>query len=271
MARTPKAVALGNVLRRTREQCELSLREVALSLNRDAPTLSRYESGHRIPKPELVSRMFATYGVDGARHDELMTLAYRLDDPQWFATSDVERRQQEAAYVEHEHDANGIVQVSPLVLPELLQIPAVLRSTRSVEEVENTLRRQEVITGVRPTRFTALIGISALHQNIGGVDAAVQQLDHLVAMARRPHIELRVTPTGLGWHPGLDGPFTIIDSKRVGPVTFVATKTSTLWLHRAEDVDIYQEATKFIRDVSFTPADSIRIIDGMARRLSEAP
>ncbi|MBM7776585.1 transcriptional regulator with XRE-family HTH domain [Actinokineospora baliensis] len=270
MARTPKGVALGNVLRRTREASDLTLREVAKSLDRDAPTLSRYENGNRTPRPELVSRMFATYGVDGARHDELMTLAYRLDDPQWFAATEIERQQQAAAYVECERSASGIVQVSPLVLPELLQTPAVLRSIpRSDHEVETTLRRQEVLTGDRPTRYTALIGVSALHQHIGGKEAAVEQLDYLVAMTRRPHIELRITPAGLGWHPGLDGPFTVIDSKRIGPVVFVATKTSTLWLHRPVDVGIYQEAVGFIRDVSFAPDDSARIIEGLATRLRE--
>ncbi|GLW91827.1 helix-turn-helix domain-containing protein [Actinokineospora globicatena] len=271
MARTPKAAVLGRVLRRAREACELSLREAALSLNRDAPTLSRYESGVRVPKPELVARMLTTFGVTGARHDDLMTLAHRVGDPQWIATTDAERRHQAEAYVEYERNATSIVQVSPLVLPELLQTPAVLRSThRTEEEVRSTLERQEVLAGRNPAKLTALIGLSALQQHIGGVDAAAEQLEHLIELSRRPHIELRVTPSGLGWHPGLEGPFTVVDSTAIGQIAFVETKFSTLWLHHPKDVATYRQDAESIRSLSCTPTKSTTLLAAMTRRLLPA-
>ncbi|SER41585.1 helix-turn-helix domain-containing protein [Actinokineospora terrae] len=271
MPRTPKAVALGRVLRRSREAADLSLREAALSLNRDVPSLSRYENGIRIPKPELVSRMLTAFGVDGARHDELMTLAYRVGDPQWLATTDAERRQQAEAYVEYERDATSILQVSPLVLPELLQTPAVLRSTHRTEaEVQHALRRQQVITGPNPTRLTALIGMPALHQHIGGTTAAAEQLQHLLALSRRPHIELRITPSGQGWHPGLEGPFTIVDSTPIGPVAFVETRFSTLWLHNPTDVSPYRKDAESIRTLSLSPHETNTFLATTAYRYQMA-
>src|SRR6266511_657857 len=76
MARTPKARALGAALRQAREDKHLLLRELAMAINRDTGTLSRWETGERAPKPEHIAQILATLGVDSDRYDEIMTLAY---------------------------------------------------------------------------------------------------------------------------------------------------------------------------------------------------
>ena len=92
MTRTPKARALGSALRAAREDRGLKLRQLAIQINRDPGILSRWETGERTPKPENVSQILTALGVNGAHYDEIMTLAYRTDEPQWAATTQPEHR-----------------------------------------------------------------------------------------------------------------------------------------------------------------------------------
>ncbi|WP_051385653.1 helix-turn-helix domain-containing protein [Actinokineospora inagensis] len=272
MARTPKAIALGRALRRERDAHGLTLNKLATEINRDTPTVSRWENGQRVPKPELVARILATLGVDGERHDQLMTLAYDVDRPQWFAGTEAERREQVEAFLELERRATSIVQVSPLVLPGLLQIPSVVRDLTIARggtdaAVEAKLDRQRVLTRSSPAKFTALIGLPSLYHHIGGVGVTVQQLEHLTTMSLRSHIEVLITPANVGWHPGLEGGFTLIETTRTGPVVFIQTRLASLWLHRTEDVARYQRDIGVIRQLSLTRDSSLRLITTMAHHL----
>lgn len=121
MARTLKARALGSALRQAREEKGLLLRELASAIKRDIGVLSRWETGERTPKPELVAQILTRLDVDGDRYDEIMTLAYGTDESQWVATTLPEQRQQMAAYVDWEQNASRIVEVAPLLVPGLLQ------------------------------------------------------------------------------------------------------------------------------------------------------
>src|SRR5689334_1076507 len=99
VARTPKARALGSAPRQAREERQLVLRELGLAINRDIGVISRWETGERSPKPEQVAQILTTLGVKGERYDEIMTLAYGTNEPQWVATTLPEKKQQMVAYV----------------------------------------------------------------------------------------------------------------------------------------------------------------------------
>src|SRR3989337_651234 len=127
MARTPKAQALGAALRQAREDKELLLRELAAMIQRDIGVVSRWETGNRTPKPEQVAQILTKLEVDGERYDEIMTLAYGTNESQWVAITLPEQRQQMAALVDWEQRATRIVEVSPLLVPGLLQTSGYIR------------------------------------------------------------------------------------------------------------------------------------------------
>ncbi|PPK64885.1 helix-turn-helix transcriptional regulator [Actinokineospora auranticolor] len=276
MSKTPKAVALGRALRQAREQRRVSLRDFAFRIDRDAPTLSRWETGDRVPRPEQVARILAALRVRGERFDRIMALTQGIDLPQWITTDPVERGEQRAAYLAYEQGASGIVQISPLQIPELLQTEEVATAIATASGVPlpdvprrtaDTLGRATAVTRQQPARLTALIGLSALHQNVGGPEAGFEQLRHLVEMAKLPNVEVLVVPFGLGWHPALDGAFSLLESSARDTVAFVETRVTTLWLHRSEDVRTYQRDADAIRALALSPLESLRTITDTAQRL----
>ncbi|MCA1187390.1 MULTISPECIES: Scr1 family TA system antitoxin-like transcriptional regulator [unclassified Saccharopolyspora] len=277
MAKTPKNQALGKALRQAREENGLTLRALGKRLERDPGVLSRWETGDRTPRPEQVAQVLTSLGINGERYEEVVELAHGADAPNWVATTLPAQRQQLEALIDLERRAMKIVEVSPLMIPGLLQTSdystAVMRGG-GVPEAELAARtslrlsRRESVTGSQPADLVAFIGEAALYQVIGDRSVLVPQLRFLDQVAARPNIELRIVPLASGWHPGLEGPFLLI---RTGleEVVQLENRKSGLFLHEQADVKIYREAVGMIESVSRNAHESRAIIADLARRMEE--
>jgi transcriptional regulator with XRE-family HTH domain len=270
--RTPKARALGAELSRVRERAGITMRELARRLNLkhvDHSALSRYESGERSPKPEDVASILAVLGVDGEERDRIIDLSRDTDGPVWLAVSIPERQHQLAALLAFEGTATAITEVSPLLIPGLLQtadyarrimvagnVPATEIDTRVAVRVG----RREALTRRNPVHLTALIGEPVLRQMIGDRQVMVDQLQHLLKLAALPNVELRIVPQSSGWHPGLEGPFAVHEFAKETPVVHLEVRGSALYLHQREDVAAYQEAANEVLRVAMSARDSVALI-----------
>ncbi|HEX5402833.1 MAG TPA: helix-turn-helix transcriptional regulator [Pseudonocardiaceae bacterium] len=280
MARTPKARALGGALRQARTAKGMVLRELASAINRDIGVVSRWETGDRTPKPEQVAQILTTLGVGGDRYEEIMTLAYGTDESQWVATTLPEQRQQMAAYIDWEQSATRIVEVAPLLVPGLLQISDYIQAIMTAggvpdgeiaSRVTGRIGRRDVIEKAKPARLLVLLGQNVLNNDIGGREVTIAQARHLLEMAARPNIEIRIIPDHSGWHPDLEGPFTLVevDPSERGSIVFMETRRSILMMHEDEDVDAYKQAVDRVMPVVLSPATSIKFLADMAHNRLE--
>ncbi|MGH7869380.1 MAG: helix-turn-helix domain-containing protein [Candidatus Dormibacteraceae bacterium] len=274
-ARTPKALALGQALRQAREGRSISLRGLAELAGKPTGTLSRWETGVRSPSPEDVASLLAVLEIDGAVCDELLAMARGTDEPLWLATTLPEQHQQLAALLSFEREATSIADVSPLLIPGLCQTASYARSIMSLAGVPDSdvdtrvairLGRRDVLQRQEPAQFTALIGETALQPVIGGPAVMLEQLRHLLWLASLSNVELRVIPARTGWHPGHEGPFILVQRPDEA-VVHLENRRSGLFLHRASDVALYQQAVRRVSDVALGPPDSAEVISQEIKRL----
>ena len=230
MSRTPKALALGSAIRQVRIERGMVLRDVAALVNHNSGILSRWENGERIPKPEHVARLLTKLGVDDDRFDEIMTLAYGTAESPWIATSLLEQRQQMAAFEDWERNATSIVNVAPLLIPGLLQTDDYIRAIMTAggvpddeigTRISGRISRRQVLDKPLPPSLLVLLGTATLRQGLGGRDAAIAQARHLLTMARKPNVDIRIIPDGVGWHPALDGAFELLRVFRTGNLRLI--------------------------------------------------
>lgn len=266
------------------------LRELGSAINRDIGVISRWETGERTPKPEHVAQILSTLGVNGDRYDEIMTLAYGTNESQWMATTLPEQKQQMVAYLDWEQNATRVVEVAPLLVPGILQTGDYIRAIMTdpgsdvpageiASRVTSRLGRKDVITKQNPAELLVLLGRAALNQGIGGRQVMVKQLQQLLEMATRPNIEIRIIPDDRGWHPGLEGAFTLIESSRasvlkngsasMATVVFVGTRRSALMLHEDGDMAAYKRAIDRIMKLSLAPEMSVSFIADLHNRMEK--
>lgn len=267
--RTPKSRALGRALRQAREDTGLKLRELAERLGRDPGVLSRWETGERTPRPDQVAQILTLLGVNGEAFEEIIHLTQGTREAQWLAVTLPEQRQQLAALVDLEQTATAITEVSPLLIPGLLQTTPYIKAIMTggsvplddiAMRVAIRVGRKDVITRARPVQFAGLIGEAALRQLIGSRAIMVEQLRYLLEMADRSNVDMRVVPYDSGWHPALEGPFIMIESKQATPVVQLENRRSLLFLHEDDDVDLYRQAVVMVRNAALGPTDSTALI-----------
>ena len=276
MVRTPKGRALGRALREAREGKRLTTRDLGEMLSRDHGVVSRWETGERTPKPEQVAQILTVLGVNGDRYDEIIALSYTPDESSWVASTLPAQRQQLSAFVDIEEKATKLIEVSPLLIPGLLQTDDYVRAVMSgggipagevATRVAIRIGRRAVLNRAKLSSFVALIGESALYQQVGGSSVMRDQLRHLIGIADHPKVELRIVPFGAGWNPALEGPFIILESEQSKPVVQLESRRSSLLLHEAIDVVAYQRAVDKVRLVAMGQHESLRIISGVLNRM----
>jgi transcriptional regulator with XRE-family HTH domain len=272
---TPKARALGLALVEARQARGLDQRALAELVDIHHSTLSRYETGQRNPTTETVAQILATLGVNGERLQEIVALARGTDEP-WLALTLPEQQRQLGTLLDLECKATTITDVSPLLVPGLLQTidyarAIMIESEVPADQIETRVRvrigRREVLTRRNPVHLTALIGESALRQMIGGPQVMADQLRYLLDVAKLPTVDLRAIPGDRGWHPGLEGPFVVVELAEGGPVVHFELRESGLFLHEDPDVAAYQEAARKVFRAAMSPTETVGLIASEAKRI----
>ncbi|MDS0139803.1 MULTISPECIES: helix-turn-helix transcriptional regulator [unclassified Amycolatopsis] len=270
----PAARTLAASLREEREARKIGLRALADKLGILPQLLSVWEKGQRLPSVEDVSAILALLGVTGEKRDRIRALARHAREPNWLASGNTDLPFALTTRLDLERTANAITSWSPLIVPGLLQTPDYIRaivdsSAVPIEQADRQLRvrlaRQGILTRREPIRFTALLGERSLQEDFGIPGVMSDQIDHLEAMAQRRNISLRIVPAGIGYHPGLIGPFEIYEFPGSPPIASVEHVCSTAFLHEDAQISGHQQVARLLAKAALSEEASLALLRDAAR------
>jgi transcriptional regulator with XRE-family HTH domain len=269
---------LGGELKDLRESRNLSVRGLArkAALKTHAH-ISLAERGERLLKPEMLTTILEVLGTEPDQADRLMGLLREAEAPGEITAGVPGIGPILTELIEYEQAATVITDVAPLVLPGLLQTASYARSIMGAgphAETRVALRigRRDVLFRRDPVQLCALIDSEVLNRKMSDDPAMmIEQLRHLLDIGQRPNISIRlVSSTRPGWHPGLAGPFELIEFPKADPVVLLEHYRSSAFLRRREDVRDFQDAATEIEKVAMTPAESAEaiafIVNGLETR-----
>jgi len=227
---TLRAQLLGQQLRVLREEARLTLKEVAEYVQRDASTVSRFESGILPARVPEVLAYLDLCGIDDPRRREaLKRLSQDVFQKGWWDGygGDVAGSLVDRIWLESR--AREIRTFQTIVVPGLLQTreyaETIIRAAdpdASDEQirrwVEVRLNRQRLLAQPRPVRLVALLDEAVLRRKVGGAAVMRAQLEHLVQCASRPTVDLLVLPAESGAHGSPDGSFEVLEMPEPYPV-----------------------------------------------------
>jgi transcriptional regulator with XRE-family HTH domain len=235
-------------LKARREALGLHQKEVANDCGWSGARLSYLEKGQQVPTEDDLDQLLPIYKVDPEAVPKLYEAVKFAREKGWWERYD-ERDIPEYIrdFIGLEQGASLIRTVEPLIVPGLLQtrdyIVARLRdditdrTERLIAQIADIrLRRQRVLTHDSPAEFDAVIDESVLRRTVGGPRVMAAQLEHLVAMAERPNVRLRVFPFDRGVHEGMAGPYRLL--------SFDDDQPSVLYIEHRKGGDIHEELDK---------------------------
>ncbi|MFC6084068.1 helix-turn-helix domain-containing protein [Sphaerisporangium aureirubrum] len=277
-AMTLRAQWLGRELRQLREMSGLTLKEAGGFVQRDGGTISRVEAGIYPARTPDVLAMLDLYGVtDTTRRDGLLRLAREVWQSGWWDSYSEDLSKVMVDYAWVESRARRIRSFDALVIPGLLQtrpyMEAVQQAVVDSSPVQITsgirfrLTRQQILTGPEPPHVEAILDESLLRRRQGGREVLKEQLDHLVTIAERPNIEIRILPFTSGAHASPEGAFRIFEMPEPYPeVAYMDTPGGGIY---AEASEVQRFILKFdhIRSDSLDSSESIKLIRATAEAL----
>ena len=208
-------------LRQLRPPHVVTQRQVADALDWSPSKVTRIENGSVSISVTDLRALLAYYGVTAPQVVEgLVDLARRSRRARspFAAFGDV-FPPDALRFFDYEQSATWIGTIEQLVMPGLLQTADYARAVMAVHDVgaEKAQRfvrsrqvRQQVLDRPDPPALSFIIDESVLLRAIGGRAVMRAQLEHLLAVAARPHVAIRVIPLALGEHVGLRGPFVLL-------------------------------------------------------------
>ncbi|QLE75989.1 helix-turn-helix domain-containing protein [Streptomyces rectiverticillatus] len=179
-------------------------------------------------------------------------------------------------YVMYEAEAIALHSYEPLLIPGLLQTEETMRALfnghwppmadSAVEElVQTRLARQELLKKTT-TAFTFAIGEPALRNTLGCPEAHKRQLLHLLEAATQRNVVIQVLFFDRV-HPGLDGPFVLVETPQHEHFTYEEGQTSSTFHSNAEKVSAVVKRHAMIAQCALSPEETERFIKELAEEL----
>ncbi|MFE7742649.1 helix-turn-helix domain-containing protein [Nocardia sp. NPDC057455] len=263
-------IALGSRLRQLREGCKISREAAGDAIRGSHAKISRLELGRTGFKERDLHDLLSLYGiVDPAERATYFELARRANDPGWWQHySDLLPAWFET-YIGLEQAATTIRTYEAQFVPGLLQTADYARAVIQLGNTDETerrvairMRRQQILYRAAAPTLWAVIDEAALRRPVGGVEVLLEQIEHLVAMADRPSIRIQVLPYSAGGHSAAGGPFSILrfPEPELADIVYTEQLTSSLYLDKQRDVELYMSVMNRISVEALSPAESIRFL-----------
>jgi transcriptional regulator with XRE-family HTH domain len=210
-------------LRRIRTKAGLRQQDVAEAMDWSLSKLIRLESSGKVATSDLRA-LLQHYKIGDPKEIERFVAMARASKAEgWWSKYRDATSTEFLTFLGYEYSASATYQFEPLLIPGLLQEKEYARevlaayggpasSTLLEEWVELRLERQyELFERVNPPEMYFVMDEASLHRWVGGRDVMRRQLKRLKELATRDYITIEVVPFSAGAHPGMKGPFVIME------------------------------------------------------------
>jgi len=270
-------------LKKARQVSGLTQDQVAGEMDWSLSKIIRIESASSGISANDLKALLQLYGVkDPGQVDSLVALARAARERSWWSAYRDVAPQPLLQLTEYESAAQAIRQFETMFVPGILQTEDYARAVidNYYEEglssnqlralVELRTRRQDVIDAEDPPSFHFILDEAAIRRLVGGPSIMRRQLRRLIEVADRPNISLEVIPFSAGLHPGMKGPFEIIEfaDPSDSEIVYLESPRGDIFSDVPEETSKYREDFARLGKASLGPQGSLARIAKAADEMS---
>jgi hypothetical protein len=138
--------------------------------------------------------------------------------------------------------------------------------------VEIRMRRQEQLDRDDPPLLFFILDEAVVRRLMGGRDIMRRQIRHLVETAARPNVTIEIVPFSAGTHPGLRGPFVIVELPDPGDddVLYLEARGDLVrgGISEEGEVSAQREVFEQLRELSLGPDGSVAYLGKVADEMT---
>ncbi|OZM73727.1 transcriptional regulator [Amycolatopsis antarctica] len=278
---TVRSRELGEELRRVLTRAGLTGKQVAHQLDWAQSDISRMLTGRRRMKETDVATFLGICRVRGRERERILALCREANRSGWHQQHGSRLPKQLRTLIDHEDNALRMAEYEGALVPGLLQTGdyarAVISRIANVpegevdERVAARLARAAIFGRRTPARYVFYLHEFALRLPVGEAAVMSEQLHHLLRLAVRPYLSLRIVPAAHGAHAGLAGSFRLMEFAAIKPVVYLESETSTLFLEEDAEIAAYRNILAALADTALDERQSRDLIGNLAIELYHDP
>ncbi|MZD57092.1 helix-turn-helix transcriptional regulator [Streptomyces sp. SID5606] len=250
----------GRQLKRFRLRAGLERAEFGSMTGYSVSTIAAYEQGRRVPPPKFIDQADEVLDAGGVLQEMKEEVA-RAQFPAFFR--DAARLEGEAVelHVYATKAVPGLLQSEEYARAVFTMWRPLLPDEVIDERVTARLARQEIFARSPQPTLSFVIEEAVLRRPLGGRAVMRGQLEHILLYGQRRNVEIQVLPTELEEHAGLEGPFTLIETRDGRRIAYVeGYKDSRLHTERRAVREI-EEQYGILRAQALTPRASLTFVE----------
>jgi transcriptional regulator with XRE-family HTH domain len=268
-------------LRAQRERAGFTWEAVAEEMGWSESKLYRIENDKSRIILRDVKRLIKMYGVKGGEEEEaLLELARKAREPDWWHQYSGAIPQWFEIYIVLESSASELFGYGSELVPGTMQTERYARAIMSTaptadddDEIENKIKvrtnRQARLTDDNPLDVWLVLNEAVIRRTVGGPEVMREQLEHLIALARRRNVTLQILPFDIGEHTAMHGSFMLLkfptpeDPDRV----YLEQQIGGIYTQKPHEVEKYALMFDHLRARALSPERTIKMLRAAAVEL----
>lgn len=272
---------LGRRLADLRNAAGLTTEAAATAMEWSRTKIWRAESGIAALRVFDVKNMCEIYGADPTDRDVLVGLAAESKKDGWWHSYGENLPDWFEFYVYLENQASTIFQYESELVPGLLQThdyaATLLRDEfTDADEAEIEIRanlrleREKLLQRKYAVDLDVVLNEAVLRRAVGGPAVMSAQLGHLVYVAGRSNIRVRVLPFGAGSHRSMINNFAYLRFRQPNEpdVIYIETRTGALYLDKPKEHASYRVVMEDLSARALSVDASCDMIAAIAREFA---
>jgi transcriptional regulator with XRE-family HTH domain len=270
-------------LKKARQAKELTQEQVAREMDWSLSKIIRIEAGSSGISANDLKALLRLYGVtESEQVDVLLALARAARERSWWSAYRDVAPPSLLQLIEYESAATAIRQFESMFIPGILQTEDYARaviqdyyderpgSDRLRALVDLRVRREELLDSDSPPSFQFMLDEAVVRRLVGGSTVMRRQLKRLIELANKPHVTIEVIPFSAGLHPGMKGPFEIIEfaDPSDSDIVFLESPRGDIVSDDPEETLSYREGFERLGKASLGPRDSTTRLGRIAEEMT---
>ncbi|MGW1682765.1 helix-turn-helix domain-containing protein [Saccharopolyspora sp. NPDC002376] len=211
--------------------------------------ITHLETGRYFPQPDEVVGLLKFYGAPNWEIERLNSLSGRSNQKTWWAPWVDVLPDWLKTYIGLEGIAESLFAYQALIVPGLMQTEAYaaaltmtsarVRPDHNERLVSFRMARQRRLVDEAPLQLKIVLEESVLDRPIGDREVMCGQLQHLLDLSMQDNIDLRVLPTSVGPHAGLNGSFMVLRFPDAQSIGYVEIPDGAVYIQDQDQVAAY--------------------------------
>lgn len=261
-----------------REAAGMTRRQLAAEMDVQPGTVSKIEAGQQGLTVRNIKSIGRATGLSKSKIDELVLLAaedenyedwlveFRGDMPDWFEL-----------YPALEQDADQIWTYFAELVDGRLQTQAYAEAVARAafpditedqlrRSVELRMTRQAMLDRDDPPKLHVILNEAVVRRPVGGETVMREQIQHLIQMAKRPHITIQVLPFSAGAHPGMKTGYILLrfpEGFDDMDCVYLENDNGGVWQERVDHVARYTDVFTRLSAMALSPDETIALLTSL--------